>query len=152
MSLSCIFSKIGVDVFEKSPLFCIPNFGPKRPFFGPVGPILTQNLKNIVKLVVITQNHAFQGKKWSLSDYVIFGVCRPPNPTPLPPQTPPMVPGGQKWPKCTCTSPVLIINDKKTTFGRVNILTYFFTRNVPHVTPTHLEHDFFSQRKTINTV
>ena len=131
MSLSCILSKIRVDVFEKSPLFCIPNFGPKRPFFGPVGPILTQNLKNIVKLVVITQNHAFQGKKWSLSDYVIFGVCRPPNPTPLPPQTPPMVPGGQKWPKCTCTSPVLIINDKKTTFGWVNILTYFFTRNVP---------------------
>ena len=85
MSLSCIFSKIGVEVFEKSPLFCIPNFGPKRPFFGPEGPILTQNLKNIVKLVVITQSHAFQGKKWSLSDYVIFGVCRPPNPTPLPP-------------------------------------------------------------------
>ena len=96
MSLSCIFSKIGVDVFEKSPLFCIPNFGPKRPFFGPVGPILTQNLKNIVKLVVITQSHAFQGKKWSLSDYVIFGVCRPPNPIPLPPPDPPNGPGGPK--------------------------------------------------------
>ena len=59
-------------------------------------PILTQNLKNIVKLVVVTQNHAFQGKKWSLSDYVIFGVCRPPNPTPLPPQTPQNGPGGPK--------------------------------------------------------
>ena len=131
MSLSCIFNQIGVDVFEKSPLFCIPNFGQKRPFFGPEGPILIQNLKNRVKLVVTTQNHAFQGKNWSLSDYVIFGVCRPPQPPPRPPQTPPMVPGGQKWPKCTCTSPVLMINDKKTTFGRVNILTYFFTRNVP---------------------
>ena len=95
MSLSCIFSKIGVDVFEKSPLFCIPNFGPKRPFFGPEGPILTQKLKNIVKLVVTTQNHAFQGKIWSLSDYVIFGVCRPPNPPQAPPD-PPKGPGGPK--------------------------------------------------------
>ena len=145
MSLLCIFGKIGVDVFEKIPLFCIPNFGPKRPFFGPEGPILTQNLKNIVKLVVITQSHAFQGKKWSLSDYVIFGVCRPPNPTPLPPQTPPMVPGGQKWPKCTCTSPVLIINDKKTIFGRVNILTHFFTRNVPWMEPSSIESFGFSR-------
>ena len=40
---------------------------------------MTQKLKKkIVKLVVTTQSHAFQGKKWSLSDYVIFGVCRPP--------------------------------------------------------------------------
>ena len=42
-----------------------------------------------------------------------------------------MVREGQKWPKCTSTSPVLIINDKKTTFGGVKILTYFFTQNVP---------------------
>ena len=42
-----------------------------------------------------------------------------------------MVREGQKWPKCTSTSPVLIINDKKRTFGGVKILTYFFTRNVP---------------------
>ena len=95
VSLSCIFNQIGVDVFEKSPLFRIPNFGPKRPFFGPEGPILTQNLKNIVKLVVTTQNHAFQGKNWSLSDYVIFVVCRPPNPPQAPPD-PPNGPGGPK--------------------------------------------------------
>ena len=44
-----------------------------------------------------------------------------------------MVQEGQKWPKCTSTSPVLIIDDKKTTFGGVKILTYFFTRNVPLV-------------------
>ena len=61
-----------------------------------------------------------------------LGSAGPPNP-PRPPQTPPMVQGGQKWLKCTCTSPVLIINDKKTTFGGMNILTYFFTRNVPPV-------------------
>ena len=95
MCLSCILGKIRVDVFEKSSLFCIPNFGPKRPFFGPEGPILTQKLKNIVKLVVTTQNHAFQGKIWSLSDYVIFGVCRPPNPPQAPPD-PPKGPGGPK--------------------------------------------------------
>ena len=61
-----------------------------------------------------------------------LGSAGPPNP-PQAPTDPPMVQGGQKWLKCTCTSPVLIINDKKTTFGGMNILTYFFTRNVPHV-------------------
>ena len=44
----CDFNKIEDGVFEKSPLFCIPYFGQKLPFFGPEGPILTQNLKNIV--------------------------------------------------------------------------------------------------------
>ena len=28
---------------------------------------------------------------------------------------------------------MLIINDKKTTFKGVNILTYFFTRNAPNI-------------------
>ena len=131
MSLTCDMSQIWTDVFEKNALFCIPYLGQKRPFFGPEGPILTQNLKNIVKQVVITQNNAFQGLKWPPSNNVIFGVCRPPQIPPEPPQTPPMVQGGQNWPKCTCTSPMLIINDKKTTFKGVNILTYFFTRNAP---------------------
>ena len=117
MSLTCDMSQIWTEVFEKNPLFWIPYLGQKRPFFGPEGPILTQNLKNIVKQVVITQNNAFQGLKWPPSNNVIFGVCRPPQIPPEPPQTPPMVQGGQNWPKCTCTSPVLIINDKKTTFG-----------------------------------
>ena len=30
-----IFSKIGVEVFEKSPLFCIPDFGPKQNALSP---------------------------------------------------------------------------------------------------------------------
>ena len=112
-SLSCDFSQIWTDDFEKNPFICIPYLGQKRPFFGPEGLFLTQNLKNIVKQVVIIQNNAFQGLKWSPSNNVIFGVCRPPKPPQGPPQTPPMVQGGQKWPKCTCTSPMLIINDKK---------------------------------------
>ena len=111
--------------------FVYPIWAKNGLFFGPEGPILTQNLKNIVKQVVITQNNAFQGLKWPPSNNVIFGVCRPPQIPPEPPQTPPMVQGGQNWPKCTCTSPMLIINDKKTTFKGVNILTYFFTRNAP---------------------
>ena len=44
----CDFNKIEDGVFEKSPLFGIPYFGQKLHFFGPEGPILTQNLKNIV--------------------------------------------------------------------------------------------------------
>ena len=35
-------------VFDKNPLFYIPNLGPKRSFFGPEGAILAQNLKNIL--------------------------------------------------------------------------------------------------------
>ena len=50
----CDFNKFEDDVFEKNPLFCIPYLGQKRPFFGPEGPVLTQKLENIVKLVVTT--------------------------------------------------------------------------------------------------
>ena len=46
----CDFNKIEDGVFEKSPLFGIPYFGQKLHFFGPEGPILTQNLKNIVSV------------------------------------------------------------------------------------------------------
>ena len=88
MSLTCDMSQIWTDVFEKNALFCIPYLGQKRPFFGPEGPILTQNLKNIVKQVVITQNNAFQGLKWPPSNNVIFGVCRPPQIPPSPPRPP----------------------------------------------------------------
>ena len=99
-----------------------------------VYPIWAKNdLKNIVKQVVITQNNALQGLKWPPSNNVIFGVCRPPKSPPEPPQNPPMVQGGQNWPKCICSSPLLIINDKKMTFGGKNILTYFFTRSAPSV-------------------
>ena len=57
---------------------------------------MTQNLKNIVKQVVITQNNAFQGLKWPPSNNVIFGVCRPPKFPPEPPPDPPNGPGGPK--------------------------------------------------------
>ena len=95
MSLTCDMSQIWTDVFEKNPLFWIPYLGQKRPFFGPEGPILTQNLKNIVKQVVITQNNAFLGLKWPPSNNVIFGVCRAPQ-TPLGPPRPPQWPQGAK--------------------------------------------------------
>ena len=84
----CDFNQIEDGVFEKSPLFGIPYFGQKLHFFGPEGPILTQNLKNIVYQVVITQNKAFQGLNWSQNDYVIFGFCRPPKTYPGPPRPP----------------------------------------------------------------
>ena len=44
----CDFNKFEGYVFEKNWFFCIPYFGQKQPFFGPEGPILTQNLKNMV--------------------------------------------------------------------------------------------------------
>ena len=44
----CNFKKFEGYVFEKNQLFCIPYFGQKQPFFWAWGPILTQNLKNIV--------------------------------------------------------------------------------------------------------
>ena len=57
----CDFNEFEDGVFEKNPLLYIPKFGPKRHFEGPQGPISTQNLKNIVYLVVINQNNPFQG-------------------------------------------------------------------------------------------
>ena len=109
----------------------MPYSGPKRPFFVPRGPHLTQNLKNIVLQVVLTQNIAFQGWNWSPNKNGNFGVCRPPPNPPGAPQTPPGVRGGQKWLWCTCPSPVLIISDKKMIFEGVNILTHFFPRTHP---------------------
>ena len=62
-----------------------------------------------------------------------LGSAGPPHPPRAPPEPPNMVQGGQNWPKCICSSPLLIINDKKMTFGGKNILTYFFTRSAPSV-------------------
>ena len=73
---------------RKMHFFVYPIWAKNGLFFGPEGPILTQNLKNIVKQVVITQNNAFQGLKWPPSNNVIFGVCRAPQ-TPLGPPRPP---------------------------------------------------------------
>ena len=93
--LWCNLSKIEDGVFEKNPLFCIPYLGPKWPFFVPEGSLLTQNLKNIVLQVVLTQNFAFQGWNWSPRENYIFGVGRPPQ-TPLGPPRPPQGSGGVK--------------------------------------------------------
>ena len=74
----CDFNEFEDGVFEKNPLLYIPYFGPKLLFFGPGGPISTQNLKNIVYPVVISQNNPFQGLNWSLKHNGNFGVVRPP--------------------------------------------------------------------------
>ena len=84
----CDWSKFEDGVFEKNPLFCIPYLGPKRPFFDPGGPHLTQNIKNIVLQVVLTQNIAFQGLNWSPNNNGNFGVRRPPQTPPGPPRPP----------------------------------------------------------------
>ena len=73
---------------RKVNFFVYPIWAQNGLFFGPEGPILTQNLKIIVYQVVITQNKAFQGLNWSQNDYVIFGFCRPPKTYPGPPRPP----------------------------------------------------------------
>ena len=93
----CDFNQIEDGVFEKSPLFGIPYFGQKLHFFGPEGPILTQNLKNIVELVVISQNNQFQGLNWSSKENGNFGVVRPPQTTQGPPRAPSGVQRAQIW-------------------------------------------------------
>ena len=50
--------------------------------------LATPKHENIVKLVITTQNSAFQGLKWSPMDNVIFRVFRPLNPPPRPPRPP----------------------------------------------------------------
>ena len=55
----------------------------------------------------------------------------PPLTPPYPPWHPPGVRGGQKWPKCIPSSPLMIIYAKKAISGGSKKLTYFFTRNVP---------------------
>ena len=88
--------KFEAYVFEKNPLFCIPYFGPKLPFFGPEGPILTQNLKkhsvtscykpkqSIPRLKLVSE------RKWQ------FWGCQTP---PKPPKGPPEPPRGPEGPK-----------------------------------------------------
>ena len=93
----CDFNKFKGYVFEKNWFFCIPYFGQKRPFFGPEGPILTQNLKNhgvtsyykpkqsIPRLKLVSE------RKWQF-----WGCQTPPN-HPRAPQSPPGVQRAQKW-------------------------------------------------------
>ena len=49
----------------------------------------------------------------------------PPDP-PIPPLTPPGVRGSQKWPKCIPSSPIMIINAKKSHFRGVKNFDLFF--------------------------
>ena len=61
----------------------------------------------------------------------------PPLTPPYPPWHPPGVRGGQKWPKCIPSSPLMIIYAKKAISGGSKKLTYFFTRNVPVLKSIH---------------
>ena len=106
-------------------------FGPKMAFFWPRGPHFDPKPQKHSVPSCYNPKQSIPGPKLVSERLCHFWVLQAPQNLPRPPQTPPMVQGGQKWPKFTCTSPVLIINDKKTTFRGMNILTYFFTRNVP---------------------
>ena len=108
-------------------------FGPKTAFFWPRGPHFDPKPQKHSVPSCYNPKQSIPGPKLVSERLCHFWVLQAPQTPPRPPQTPPMVQGGQKWLKCTCTSPVLIINDKKTTFGGMNILTYFFTRNVPNM-------------------
>ena len=110
------------------------QFWPKTAFFWSRGADFDPKTQKYSETSCYNPKPCIPGQNLVSERLCHFWGLQAPQPPPRPPQTPPRVPGAQKWPKCTCTSPVLIINDKKTTFGWVNILTYFFTRNVPKVT------------------
>ena len=63
---------------RKIHFFAYPIWAQNGLFFYPSGSQLTQNLKNIVVQVVLTQNIAFQGFNWSPNNNGNFGVRRPP--------------------------------------------------------------------------
>ena len=107
------------------------QFWPKTALFWPRGAHFDPKTQKYSETSCYNPKPCIPGQNLVSERLCHFWGLQAPQPPPRPPQTPPRVPGAQKWPKCTCTSPVLIINDKKTTFGWVNILTYFFTRNVP---------------------
>ena len=123
-------------------------------FFWPRGPHFDPKPQKHSVPSCYNPKQSIPGPKLVSERLCHFWVLQAPQNLPRPPQTPPMVQGGQKWPKCTCTSPVLIINDNKTNFGRMNILTYFFTRNVPvaSLAPStqqrKIQHRNMQQRKT----
>ena len=116
------------------------QFWPKTAFFWSRGANFDPKPKKYSETSCYNPKPCIPGQNLVSERLCHFWGLQAPQPSPRPPQTPPMVPGAQKWLKCTCTSPVLIINDKKTTFGWVNILTYFFTRNVPNMTVLILMH------------
>ena len=64
---------------------------------------------------------------------------------PSPPWPPPGVRGGQKFPKCIPSSPIMIINAKKAISGGSKILTYFFTRNIPLSTSLQKQFPYFHE-------
>ena len=73
---------------RKIHFFAYPIWAQNGLFFYPGGPHLTQNIKNIVLQVVLTQNIAFQGLNWSPNTNGNFGVGRPPQTPPGPPRPP----------------------------------------------------------------
>ena len=111
--------------------FLYTQFWPKTALFWPRGADFDPKTQKYSETSCYNPKPCIPGQNLVSERLCHFWGLQAPQPPPRPPQTPPRVPGAQKWPKCTCTSPVLIINDKKTTFGWVNILTYFFTRNAP---------------------
>ena len=107
-----------------------PFLAKKGHFWPPEGLFLAKNLENKVFSVHTIQNLTFWNPNVAPRKVENFGPTDPP----LPPLTPPRGPGGQKWPKCIPSSPLMIVNAKKAISGGSKMSTYFFTRNVPDFT------------------
>ena len=84
-------------------------FGPKTAFFWPRGPHFDPKPQKHSVPSCYNPKQSIPGPKLVSERLCHFWVLQAPQNLPRPPQTPPMVQGGQKWPKFTCTSPVLII-------------------------------------------
>ena len=91
-----------------------------------------KNKKNKVFSVHTIKNFSIWNQNVAPKKVTFFGPRHPPWP-PTPPWHPPGARGGQKWPKCIPSSPMMIVNAKKAISGGSKISTYFFTRNVPVV-------------------
>ena len=116
--------------WEKS-TFLYTLFWPKMAIFWPRGTNFgPKTQKHSVTSCYDPFHYISELKLVSERKWQFWGWQTPQNP-PMAPQTPPGVRGAQKWLSYTCTSPVLIFSDKKRILEGVNILTYFFTRNVP---------------------
>ena len=122
--------------WEKS-TFLHPLFWPKTAqndhFWPPEELFLAKNLENKMFSVHTIQNFTIWNPNMAPKKVAIFGPTDPPLTPPYPPWHPPGVRGGQKWPKCIPSSPMMIVNAKKAISGGSNISTYFFTWNVPYM-------------------
>ena len=102
-------------------------------FWPPEELFLAKNLENKMFSVHTIQNFTIWNPNMAPKKVAIFGPTDPLLNPPYPPWHPPGVRGGQKWPKCIPSSPMMLVNAKKAISGGSKILTYFFTRNVPIV-------------------